>query len=763
MTSLSVIIPIYNKATYVGKCLETVIEQTLDDIEIICIDDGSTDGSSDVVRLYMEGHRNIKLLLKENTGVGDTRNIGISKSTGKYICFMDPDDYYPDRTVLKTLYDLAESNNVEICGGSFCSVRGNVTNTEYTYPFEGYKFTKSGIVKYSEYQFDYGFQRFIYKRDLIIRDNIRFPNYIRFQDPPFFISCMISAGCFYAVTMVTYCYRESYKKINWDLSKKIDNLCGMLDCVRLADINGLSLLKERIFARLTSDYYWDIIIRNSSRYECVVVSNCVKKIETYAPETSKYKDKLAKLCDELTKNLGEIVSTPAISVIIPIYNVENYIGPCLDSVLSQEFKDIQIICVDDGTEDSSAVICERYAKADSRITIIHRFNGGLSRARNTGADFAIGEYLYFLDSDDMLCDGSLLRMYQEMKNNRLDVLFFNAKTIFDSENARKSGGGFVNTYSNRMDSSAVMDGASLLKIMIDNNAYRSPVQLSIVSREFYVIRGLRCYPDILHEDNLYTLEVFVYATRAKYIAEELYIRRMRENSIMTSSKSFKNFYGYLKCYIEMNNIIQKCENPKIAKLVSSIKERNKRAAKVVFDGLCPAEKSKINGLSIQDRVSMALDPPFNTPAVWNCVPLVTLINASKGVKRYELHQSVWDLECVFVEESINTLEFEPLPQKICNVISRTKSKYVIIVNQKINSSTFVEDVIRALLDCAPRPLSPICNGSALVEIRNVCRSELLNPNLSITDLNDGRERLLFPLKWLKSKIIYIINKIERQS
>ena len=90
-----------------------------------------------------------------------------------------------------------------------------------------------------------------------------------------------------------------------------------------------------------------------------------------------------------------------VSVIIPIYNVEDYIEECLVSVLNQTLKEIEIICVDDGTKDSSMEIVERYAKEDDRIVIIHRENGGLSAARNTGLEAATGEYVYFLDSDDL--------------------------------------------------------------------------------------------------------------------------------------------------------------------------------------------------------------------------------------------------------------------------------------------------------------------------------------------------------------------------
>lgn len=661
MKSVSVIIPIYNKSQYISECLNSVLTQTLEDIEIICIDDGSTDDSVEIVEFFAESHDNIILIKKENEGVGKARNLGIETATKKYICFMDPDDYYPDDEILKTLYNLAEFNDVKICGGSFSSIKNGKLKTDYSYPNEGYRFSKEGIIEYSDYQFDYGFHRFIYRRDMILEKNIRFPNYIRFQDPPFFVSCMISAGSFYATPTETYRYREGYKKLEWNLSKKIDNLQGMLEILDMAHKNNLDMLKERMFFRMTSDYYRDIIIRNDSRYEFSVVSEILERINKYIDTESKYYIKFLKLFDEVNKNAKKKADVPpAISIVIPVYNVEKYIGECLDSVIHQDFKDIEMICVDDGTKDRSAEICETYAEKDSRITVVHRFNGGLSRARNTGADFADGVYLYFLDSDDMLNEGALSIMYREMSENSLDALFFDAKTIFELETPDKYETKFKNQYADRMDSTDVVDGKFLFRKMIDSGAYRSPVQLSAVSKNFYDSTGLRCFPDILHEDNLYTFEVLIYAKRAKYIAEKLYVRRIREDSIMTSEKSFKNFYGFLKVYTEMNRIIKDTKDPCILELATIMKERNKRSARVVFESLTYAERNLINNMNVQDRTVMMLDPPFE-------------IDADKG----NLNYGRMDIQnrskyVVLVEKGFRSLKDEGLSETLRQIINMLK-------------------------------------------------------------------------------------------
>ena len=105
------------------------------------------------------------------------------------------------------------------------------------------------------------------------------------------------------------------------------------------------------------------------------------------------------------------MTTPLISVIVPIYNVEEYLSGCLESILSQNFSDFEIICIDDGSTDESGSILEMYASKDSRIRTVHQENKGLSSARNVGLDMARGEYIAFCDSDDYYHPDFLKKLY----------------------------------------------------------------------------------------------------------------------------------------------------------------------------------------------------------------------------------------------------------------------------------------------------------------------------------------------------------------
>lgn len=128
-----------------------------------------------------------------------------------------------------------------------------------------------------------------------------------------------------------------------------------------------------------------------------------------------------------------------ISVIVPIYNTEKYLHKCIDSILNQTFKDLEVILVDDGSTDSSGAICDEYSKKDNRVVVVHKPNGGLSDARNAGIDVAKGEYISFIDSDDFITQTMMETMYELAQKmgaeisitGRINRFEFNNREIVD--------------------------------------------------------------------------------------------------------------------------------------------------------------------------------------------------------------------------------------------------------------------------------------------------------------------------------------------
>lgn len=118
-----------------------------------------------------------------------------------------------------------------------------------------------------------------------------------------------------------------------------------------------------------------------------------------------------------------------ISVIVPVYNAERYIKRCIESILSQTFRDFELILIDDGSKDKSGEICDKYATEDERVKVIHKENGGVSKARNTGLDIASGKYVEMVDADDYLSKDTLEKLYKRAEDNNSDVVVFGIRNI----------------------------------------------------------------------------------------------------------------------------------------------------------------------------------------------------------------------------------------------------------------------------------------------------------------------------------------------
>jgi len=193
MPKVSIIIPVFNMELYLKQCLDSVLGQTLRDIEVICINDGSTDGSLEILKSYARHDSRIIIIDQDNAGAGAARNNGLKVANGLFISFMDPDDYYPSLEILEVLYNKAIEYNVFVCGGSFSIDKDGTIETKFPSVHNGYVFNSEQIIVYKNYQFDYGYQRFIFNRQMLKENNIYFPEYYRFQDPPFFVRAMIQA------------------------------------------------------------------------------------------------------------------------------------------------------------------------------------------------------------------------------------------------------------------------------------------------------------------------------------------------------------------------------------------------------------------------------------------------------------------------------------------------------------------------------------------------------------------------------------------
>lgn len=261
---ISVVIPVYNEEKYLAQCLSSVAKQTLKDIEIICVDDGSVDSSAQIISRFAEKDDRIRYIHQSNSGAGRARNVGVAAATGEYIAFMDSDDCYPFEDVLEIMYNKAVANNANICGGSLIVIKHGVKKLidKFYGAQSGNTFTEEGVVRFIDYQYDYAFYRFIYKRQFLLDNRIKFPLYRRYQDPPFMLRAMMAAGEFYALPLFTYVHHLGYKNLYWPAEKVSDMLDAMKYNLTVTANNGLPKAFAYNCYRLNNDFC-DMIVETA--------------------------------------------------------------------------------------------------------------------------------------------------------------------------------------------------------------------------------------------------------------------------------------------------------------------------------------------------------------------------------------------------------------------------------------------------------------------------------------------------------------------
>lgn len=258
---VSVIVPTFNSEKTIDTALNSVLNQTLEDIEIICIDDASQDGTLLKLKNYSDHYSKIKLFsFQENCGVSVARNYGIGVAKGDYLFFLDSDDCIYADTALSLLYERAVQKNANVCGGN-CLFFNRQENRTFQPTRPEYVFQKEGFVDYKNYQFHYGFWRFLYKKSFLIENELFFPDVRRYQDPPFMISTLNRAGLFYVVPSTVYRYTAEKKRIcsepvYYEIIKGVDIA---LELSRQNNLGKLTrkLIKQKIILR-TSKFLVDM-------------------------------------------------------------------------------------------------------------------------------------------------------------------------------------------------------------------------------------------------------------------------------------------------------------------------------------------------------------------------------------------------------------------------------------------------------------------------------------------------------------------------
>ncbi|MFT8342950.1 MAG: glycosyltransferase [Clostridium beijerinckii] len=241
-----------------------------------------------------------------------------------------------------------------------------------------------------------------------------------------------------------------------------------------------------------------------------------------------------------------------ISVIVPVYNVEKYLPQCIDSILNQTEKNLEIILVDDGSLDNSGKICDEFSKRDDRIIVIHKKNNGLSSARNAGLEIARGNYIGFVDSDDWLDKTMYEVLLKLLKENNSDISccdFF--KTANGNDSIPHIDNEIINSYNNLESLNNFYNGLYTQTVVAWNKLYKRELFKDI------------SYPiGKIHEDEGTTYKLYYKANKITYTNRPLYYYRITPNSI-TTSKFNKKRLDIIYVYDEKVKFIKNINNEEI--------------------------------------------------------------------------------------------------------------------------------------------------------------------------------------------------------
>lgn len=545
---VSVIIPVYNVEDFLGECLESVINQSLMDIEIICVNDGSTDNSKSILEKYSEWDDRIIVINQENCGLGCARNTGLSHAKGDFISFIDSDDFVSEETY-ELLYNNAILNNSDMV--IFKIVRFTDSDTIYTIPdfplenyikgvdFNNYTFTYKDIKRFVLNASYSACAKFYRKEFFDSFDDFKFPVGVAYEDVIFHVKCLLRAKRISFIPKFFYHYRISNESsimhtgsnssdifIACNLvedflnkSNNYDEFCSEFFLFKIVQLSQYILHSnsEDYFKRVKNEFQlMDLKGKNIppqwlDRYNKVLSSN---SLDDY----------------QLLIN-GKIDSSNVkISVIIPVYNAEKYISKCLDSIINQPLKDIEVICVNDGSTDNSKNILKEYQNKDKRIKVIDKEHGGAGSARNVGLTYATGEYINFVDADDWISEDAYSVLYEKIVSEDLDLLLFQ---LINFDDVTKEY--YETDYYNLIHIPSNLDNKVFNHLNIKDVLFLIPVSPCNKLFKKDIITNISFPEGLMFEDNPFFFEVLLKAKRMSILRKQFYHRRRHPNSTMSNN------------------------------------------------------------------------------------------------------------------------------------------------------------------------------------------------------------------------------------
>lgn len=366
---ITIIIPVYKVEKYIEDCILSIINQSLQEIEIIFVDDNSPDDSIKIINDYIKIDRRICLFkTPKNQGAGAARNIGLSNAHGKYIIFMDPDDMFANDNILEKIYNVAQKGNYSTVCANIKVIGKNSHYKNYGdfQDYNGYNVKTNKIIKYSDYNVwsSWGFTRFMYSRDIIEKNKIRFPNVRNYEDPIFLINYMEHIDSIFQISDIIYLYRYIPKNSTAQVSTLNNIVNGMKILFKYYEKNKLYIHYANEYKNLINFLKYDYNELINSKTTDVIkvkrnINNLLKAInykiiedyydgEVITDINSVKESKIKNIFNNFYKKIKVILKKIIIFFIKPIYSrlmnrVDNRIDDKIQDLKNKSLKNINAL------------------------------------------------------------------------------------------------------------------------------------------------------------------------------------------------------------------------------------------------------------------------------------------------------------------------------------------------------------------------------------------------------------------------------------
>ena len=583
---ISVLMPSLNVAPYIRRCMDSVLGQSLRDLEILCIDARSDDGTLEILRDYEARDPRVRVIVSEQRSYGHQMNLGLDAARGEYIGVVETDDW-ADRNMFEVLYTRAREHDADLVKGNYSLYYSSRTPADT--PAENLAGCPYGRVfcprqEPSVFWTAPSIWSGIYRRSLLAEAGIRFNETpgASYQDTSFFLMVLTAAERALLLNEYFLHYRQDNENASRHSRGKLYCVCDeirfyrdYLDRQPLPPETkrrlGQVLMKKTLltyrwnYDRLQPTDQWPFLRvmydeLDGMRSQGLLDRSCYSEgewadLDELLSGPVRFYQRTCKKYDARPRDRALLPAVtvranrqadPAVSIIIPAYNGADTLAACVASAAGQSLENIEILCVDDGSRDDTLSLMEGMAERDGRISVLHQTNQGLSSARNAGMEAARGRYRLFLDADDALRSDACEKLYAAAEAMELDLLYFDGESRYESEALRRRFPYYEHSYEYDLALQAPLSGRDYFCRAKEDEKYRVAVPLAFYSRAYLTQIGARFAEGLLHEDHLFSFHCIMNARRVWHSGEKFYIRSVHEGSIVTGPKTPQHVYGFLQ-------------------------------------------------------------------------------------------------------------------------------------------------------------------------------------------------------------------------